>query len=67
MARLKDEWILKAIREKQVVTYKGAPIWLSSDYSTETFQASREVVWNIQGDEKQGPTTKASLPNKAII
>ena len=26
MARLKDERILKAIREKQVVTYKGAPI-----------------------------------------
>ena len=41
--RLKDkERILKAAREKQVVTYKGAPIRLSSDYSTETFQARRE-------------------------
>ena len=43
MTRLKDEErILKAAREKQVVTYKGAPIRLSSDFSTETFQARRE-------------------------
>ena len=43
MARLKDkERILKAAREKQVVTYKGAPIRLTSDYSTETFQARRD-------------------------
>ena len=40
MTRLKDkERILKATREKQVVTYKEAPIRLSSDFSTETFQA----------------------------
>ena len=33
MAKLKDkEKTLKAAREKQVVTYKGAPIRLSSDY-----------------------------------
>ena len=43
MSSLKDkERILKATREKQVVTYKGAPINLSSDFSTETFQARRE-------------------------
>ena len=42
MTRLQDkERILKAAREKQVVTYKGAPINLSSDFSTETFQARR--------------------------
>ena len=45
MTRLKyKERILKAAREKQVVTYKEAPIRLSSDYSTETFQARR--VWH---------------------
>ena len=38
MIRLKDkERILKATREKQVVTYKGAVIRLSSDYPTRTF------------------------------
>ena len=43
MTRLQDkERILKATREKQVVTYKRAPIRLSSDFSTETFQARRD-------------------------
>ena len=43
IARLKDkERILKATREKQVVTHKGAPTRLTSDFSTETFQARRE-------------------------
>ena len=40
MIRCKDkDRILKAAREKQGVTYKGAPIRLPSGYSTETFQA----------------------------
>ena len=38
----RKERILKDIREKQVVTYKRIPIKLSSDFSTETFQARRE-------------------------
>ena len=43
MSRFKDkERILKDRRENQVVTCKGAPIRLSSDFSTETFQARRE-------------------------
>ena len=43
MTRLKDkERILKATKEKQVVTYKGAPIRLASDLPTEIFQARRE-------------------------
>ena len=61
------ERILKPTGEKQVVTYKGAPIRLPSDFSTETFQAIRDLAWNIQGDEKQGPMSKATLPSKAII
>ena len=43
MSRFKDkERILKDRRENQVVTCKGAPIRLSSDFSTGTFQARRE-------------------------
>ena len=43
LARVKDkEKILKCTREKQVVTYKTAPIRLCSDFSTDTFQAKRE-------------------------
>ena len=43
MTRLKDkERILIAAREKQVVIYKGAPIKLASEFSTETFQDRRQ-------------------------
>ena len=37
MTKIKDkESILKAAREKQIVTYKGVPIRLSADFSKET-------------------------------
>ena len=42
MPNFKDkERILKAAREKQEVTYKGAPIRLAADFSTETLQARK--------------------------
>ena len=37
------ERILKAAREKQQVTYKGKPIWLTADLSAETLKARREL------------------------
>nr|KAF6437935.1 hypothetical protein HJG59_008656 [Molossus molossus] len=43
MPQIKDkERILKAVRDKQQVTYKGNPIRLSADFSQETLQARRE-------------------------
>ena len=53
MLKVKDkERILKAAREKQLVTYKGIPIRLSADFSTETLQARRE--WHdIQHDKEK--------------
>ena len=43
MAKFTDKKrILKAAREKQLVTYKGASISLSADYSVETLQARRQ-------------------------
>nr|KAF6336921.1 hypothetical protein mMyoMyo1_012122 [Myotis myotis] len=43
MPRAKDkERILKTARERNSVTYKGIPIRLSADFSTETLQARRE-------------------------
>ena len=42
MAKVQDkERILKAAREKQEVTYKGAPIRLAADFSMEMLQARR--------------------------
>ena len=35
------ERILKAVREKETVTYKGVPIGLSAAFSKETLQARR--------------------------
>ena len=43
MSKVKDkERILKAVREKQRVIYKGVPIRLSADFSKETLQARRD-------------------------
>ena len=43
MATFQDkERILKAAREKEEVTYKGAPISLATDFSMEMLQARRE-------------------------
>ena len=44
MSKVKHkERILKAAREKQLVTYRGVPIRLSADFSKETLQA--KVDW----------------------
>nr|KAF6313917.1 hypothetical protein mPipKuh1_008770 [Pipistrellus kuhlii] len=43
LAKINDKvTILKAARERQKVTYKGTPIRLTTDFSTETYQARRE-------------------------
>ena len=43
MQNVKDkERVLKAARAKQFVLYKGAPIRLSADFSTETLQARKD-------------------------
>ena len=54
------ERILKASREKETVTYKGVPIRLSA--------AGKKVLErSIRSHERQGPTSKITLSNKAII
>ena len=43
MRKVKDkERILKAVREKQLVTYRGVSIRLSADFSKYTLQAHRD-------------------------
>ena len=43
LAKMKDkEKLLKATRVKQQITYKGAPIRLTADFSAETLQTRRE-------------------------
>ena len=63
LPKIKDkERILKAAREKEIVTYKGVPIRLSADFSKETLQAR-----SIRSRERQGPISKITLSSKAII
>ena len=43
LSKIKDkEKILKAARQKQQITYKVIPIWLTADLSLETLQATSE-------------------------
>ena len=67
MPKVKDkEKILKAAREKKLVTYRGVPIRLSADFSKETLQARRD--WQeIFKDMKSRDLHHVSLPRKAII
>ena len=54
MVKVKDKKrILKAAREKQSVTYKGTPIRLPGDFSTETLQARREWQEIFKGLKKK--------------
>ena len=55
LPEIKDkERILKAVREKETVTYKGVPRRLSGDFSKENFQARRgwqEVFQVMKGKD----------------
>ena len=66
MQKCKDrEWILKVAREKQLVTYKGAPIRLPADFSTEPLQARKDCHEIIQVMKSKDLQPK--LPTKVII
>ena len=67
MPKFKDkERILKATRERKLVTYRGVPIRLLRDFSEETLQARRDGS-KYSSHEKQGTTAKIALPSKAIV
>ena len=67
LPKIKDkERILKAEREKEIVTYKGVPIRLSADFSKETLQARRgwKEVFEVMKGKDLHPST---LSSKAIF
>ena len=61
------ERILKAVREKQQVTYKGNSIRLTADISAETLQARREWqdIFKVLKGKKS--TTKITVASKGLI
>ena len=69
MPKVKDkERILKAAREKQLVTYRRVPIRLSADFSEEALQARRDwqEIFKVMKSRDLHPSFVA-LPNKTII
>ena len=68
MAKLQDkERILKAAREKQEVTCKGAPIKLAVDFSMETLQARKEWQKIFQVMRTRGLQPRLLYPARLSI
>ena len=68
MAKFQDkERILKAAREKQEVTYKGAPIRLATDFSMKTLQVRREWQKIFQIVRTRGLQTRLLYPARLSI
>jgi hypothetical protein len=58
------ERILKAVREKKQMTYKGKPIKITADFSTETLKARRawgEVFWALNENNFRYSTQQNKL------
>ena len=60
--------ILKAPREKQLVTYKGIPIRLPADFSAETLQVRREWqdIFEVMKEKNLQPARLSSRFNGKI-
>ena len=59
MPKFKDkERLLKAAKEKQLVTYSGVPIRLSADFSKETLQVRRhwQEIFKVMKRRELQPT-----------
>ena len=66
--KVKDkERILKAAREKQLFTYKRAPIKLSADFSKETLQTRRDWQEIFKVMKSRDLQPRFALPSKYII
>ena len=67
-AKFQDqERIIKALREKQEVTYKGAPIRLAADFSMETLEARRKWQEIFQVMKSKGLQTRLLYPARLSI
>ena len=61
------ERILKAVREKGQVTYKGRPIRITPDFSTETMKARRSWAGRFHTDPKRTQMpAQATIPSKTL-
>ena len=61
------EKILKSAREKQEVAYKGTPIRLATDFSTQTLQARRKGQEMFQVMKSKGLQPRLLYPARLSI
>ena len=54
----------KTSRERQIVTYKGVPIRLSTDFSKETLQARRDWQGIVKVMKSKDPHPRLLYPAK---
>ena len=65
MPKVKDkERILKAAREKKLVTYRGVPIRLSADFSKQTLQARSDWQKILKVMKIRDPQPRLLYPAK---
>ena len=68
MAKFQDKArILKAVREKQEVIYKGVPIKIAADFSVETLQSRREWQEIFQVMRNRGLQPRLFYPARLSI
>ena len=67
LLKIKDkEKILKAARGKETATYEGVPMTLTAHFSRNP-AGKQGMERSIQSHERQGPTSKITLSNRAFI
>jgi hypothetical protein len=59
--------ILKAIREKKQITYKGKPIKITADFSTEILKARRAWCEVLQALNENNFNPRILFPEKSIF
>ena len=67
LLKIKDkEKILKAARGKETATYEGVPMTLTAHFSRNP-AGKQGMERSIQSHERQGPTSKITLSNRAFV
>ena len=61
--------MLKSVREKEQVTYKGNPIWSTADLSAETLQASkvRYDTFKVLKEKKKKLQPRLLYPERILF
>ena len=65
--RDKKKWILKAARENQLVTHKGAPTRVSADFSKDTLHTRRNCYKIFEVMKSKNPQPRLLYPTRLSL